>query len=96
MYLSPSAYVILLGGGVRPLARKLEKSPAAVSKWREYTNLAGEKGGIPRSCHKKLLALAEKLGWDLTAQDLVNGKKLTKEKSLTIKTDNNVHKSFKI
>lgn len=72
VYLTPSKLVILLFGGVRPLARLLDKRPSSISQWQTT-----EDGGIPRKAQTKILELAKKKGIVLSAEDLVFGRTLT-------------------
>ena len=78
MYLSPSDYLILLSGGVRPLARLIGRAPSSVCKWRDYENQSGETGRIPQQLHKKILKIAQEKSWDLSLDDLLYGKTLKK------------------
>lgn len=61
----PASVVIDLFG-VRPLARKLELSPGAVSKWQE-------RGLVPSKYHEKLLDLAREMRLRLTPEMLIIG-----------------------
>jgi len=78
MHLSPSEYLILLAGGIRPLARLVGREASNVYKWKKYTNKSGETGCVPQQLHKKLLLIAKEKSWDLTLEDLLNGKTLQK------------------
>ena len=72
VYLTPSKLVILLFGGVRPLARLLDKRPSTISQWQ-----VTEDGGIPRKAQLKILELAKKKGIELTPDDLMLGRTLS-------------------
>lgn len=61
----PASVVIELFG-VRPLARKLDLTPGAVSKWQGS-------GYVPSKYHEKLLELAREMRLRLTADMLVSG-----------------------
>lgn len=52
--------------GVRPLARKLDLSPGAVSKWQDS-------GLVPSKYHERLLEIAREMRLRLTADMLVSG-----------------------
>lgn len=67
--LNPAEYTILVFGGCTPISRLLNLDRTAVFKWKSYQ-------GVPRKHHIELLTLAEKNKIDLTAQDLVQGRKL--------------------
>lgn len=45
-------------GGLRPLARKLDVTPATITDWRE-------RGSVPRKRQQQLLDIAAELGIDL-------------------------------
>lgn len=62
----PAIVVIELFGGVRPLARKLDLTPGAVSKWKAS-------GLVPSVHQDRLLELARELRLRLTADMLVSG-----------------------
>ena len=87
IYLSPSKLVILLFGGVRPLARLLDKAQSSVSKWQTT-----EDGGIPRKCHVKILTIAKQRGITLTPEDLVFGRHIQKNELANTRRDNNIDK----
>lgn len=67
--LNPAEYTILVFGGCTPIARLLNLDRTAVFKWKSYQ-------GVPRKHHIDLLSLAEKRKIDLTAQDLVQGRRI--------------------
>lgn len=67
--LNPAEYTILVFGGSTPIARLLNLDRTAVFKWKTYQ-------GVPRKHHIELLKLAEKRKIDLTAQDLVQGRRI--------------------
>lgn len=90
VYLSPSKLVILLFGGVRPLARLLDKAQSSVSKWQTTDD-----GGVPRKCHVKLLTLAKQRGIDLTPEDLVFGRTLHKSVVASTRSKNHIDKRIK-
>jgi hypothetical protein len=51
--------------GIRPLARKLNRSPQMISRWRERTGL------VPSEYHKEIIALAD---GKISPEDLVYGR----------------------
>lgn len=74
--LTPADLVIKRFGGVRPLARLLEKNPSTISLWRSrhmgrIPNRSGR--GDPRGTHLQLLELAKSQQVALTADELING-----------------------
>lgn len=91
VYLTPSKLVILLFGGVRPLARLLNKTQSSVSKWQK-----SDDGDVPGKCHRQILDIAKKRGIELTAEDLVFGRVIKKEKVAALKTENNLDPRLKI
>lgn len=78
MNLTPAQILVLRFGGVRKTARAIGRSPAAVSKWTKNETREGLKGTIPSAVQPHILMLARKLGLDLTAEDLILGRKLTR------------------
>lgn len=91
VYLSPAKLVILLFGGVRPLARLLDKAQSSVSKWQNTDD-----GGVPRKCHLKLLQIAKERGVELTPDDLVFGRTLFKNEVAKKRSDVNLDPRIKI
>lgn len=86
VHLSPAKFCILVFGGVRPLARLLGRTASSVSKWQLND------GGVPRKVHLDILKLAAKRGIELTANDLVFGRKLKKDAVAKLRSDNNIDK----
>ena len=80
MLLSPSEYTIYMFKGVRATARAIGRTPSAVSRWQKYKDRYGCVGGVPRSVQPLILAAAKKAGLDITAEDLISGRKVTKRK----------------
>jgi len=78
MHLKPSEYLVLLAGGIRPLARLLNRAPSSVYNWTVRTRKSGESGNIPQQLHKEILKLAKEKSWDITTDDLLYGKTLKK------------------
>lgn len=69
-YFSPVEYVIRKFGGVRKLARAIGRDAGTVSKWRRPDH------GIPRKAQLLILSAAERQGLDITANDLIKGRKV--------------------
>ena len=63
------AEVVIAEFGIRPLARELEIDPTTVIRWR-----SSKRGLVPSAYHTALLALAPKLGVQLTEGDLIHGR----------------------
>jgi len=91
VYLTPSKLVILLFGGVRPLARLLNKTQSSVSKWQK-----SDDGDVPGKCHRQILDLAKKRGVDLSAEDLVFGRVIEKNTVAALKSENKLDPRIKI
>lgn len=72
-FLNPAEVVVRAFGGVRPLARLLDLSPAAVTHWRKAKRGAGR---VPAKQQVALLALAKARGIRLTPDDLIVGRKV--------------------
>lgn len=64
---TPANYVIEVFGGVRKLARALNKTPSTISKWQKT-------GRVPSSSQEDILQKAEAMGLDVTAEDLIRGR----------------------
>ncbi len=77
--MSPAEYVIHIFGGVRKCAREINRSPSSVSKWQAPKERRGCGGNIPSGAQRIILDRAKKLGLDLTADDLINGRKVKKK-----------------
>lgn len=54
-------------GGVRKLARAIDRDPAAVSRWKRQ-------GTVPTNLQRKLLEIAWERGIDITAHEMVFGR----------------------
>tara|TARA_R110000796_G_scaffold6495_3_gene22987 strand:+ start:1212 stop:1424 length:213 start_codon:yes stop_codon:yes gene_type:complete len=65
--ITPVEIAITEFGGVRALARALNRDPAAVSRWKRS-------GTVPTSVQKTLLETAWDRGIKMTAHDLVFGR----------------------
>lgn len=74
--LTPADLVIQRFGGVRSLARALDKNPATISLWRSRHQGRipnRSESGDPKGTHLVLLDLAKKKSIQLTADELING-----------------------
>lgn len=71
--MTPADIVITRFGGVRPLARLLEKDPSTIHRWRQPADKGGLDGRVPSSAQVRLLELAREKGVELTPADLVLG-----------------------
>lgn len=65
--ITPVEIAITEFGGVRALARALNRDPAAVSRWKKS-------GTVPTNVQKTLLETAWERGIKMTAHDLVFGR----------------------
>lgn len=66
-HITPVEIAITEFGGVRALARALNRDPAAVSRWKKS-------GTVPTNVQKTLLETAWERGIKMTAHDLVFGR----------------------
>lgn len=71
--MTPADIVISRFGGVRALARLLNKDPSTISRWRQPKEKGGMEGRVPSAVQPVLLSLAKEKGVHLTAHDLVLG-----------------------
>ena len=69
MQLNPAQCLVKAFGGVRPAARILKRSPGSVGRW-------VKNGTVPTSIQKTALRKAVLNGYDLTANDLIYGRKI--------------------
>ena len=58
-------------GGVRALARALERNPSSVVRWRKPKDGGGSAGAVPSSLQGRILAMAQERGLQLTAEDMI-------------------------
>jgi len=75
-YLTPAEYVIKKFGGVRKTAKAIGRDAGAVSKWRQPKDRRGTGGAIPGGAQLAILDAAERLGLDITATDLIKGRRV--------------------
>jgi hypothetical protein len=68
---TPADKCIEAFGGVRALARALERNPSSVVRWRKPKDEGGSSGAVPSSLQGRILALAQERGLPLTAEDLI-------------------------
>ncbi|UOF79763.1 DNA-binding transcriptional regulator cro [Caudoviricetes sp.] len=65
--ITPVELTIDLFGGVRKLARAINRDPAAVSRWRKS-------GVVPTSVQRKVLECAWARGIEISAHDMIFGR----------------------
>lgn len=70
----PADFVISYFGGLRPAARAIGVHHSSLNKWRWSEEDGGCDGFIPRKVMHRILDLAEKHNWKITAVDLILGK----------------------
>jgi len=70
MHLNPTEYFIHTFGGLRPAAMSINRTPSAVCQWRRH-------GMIPTAAMREIMLAAKAKGLDVTANDLVFGRKIT-------------------
>lgn len=73
---TPAAVAVEAFGGVRALARALDKAPSSVSRWSKSRRRGGSAGAIPTSAISEILKVAGEKGIKLTPDDLVLGRAL--------------------
>lgn len=76
IHLSPASYVILVFGGIHKTARAVGADPGSVSRWRQPKEKRGTGGSIPSARQQAILKAAAQRGLDITADDLVNGRRV--------------------
>lgn len=79
MRLKPAEYVISLFGGVRKLARLIDRSPASVSKWTKSKKRRGCDGRVPGPAQSIILCVAREMKLDLNEMDLISGRNVRKK-----------------
>jgi hypothetical protein len=68
---TPADKAITAFGGVRALARALERNPSSVVRWRKPKDEGGSAGAVPSALQGRILAMAQARGLNLTAEDLI-------------------------
>jgi len=68
---TPADKCITAFGGVRALARALERNPSSVVRWRKPKDEGGSAGAVPSSLQGRILAMAQERGLSLTAEDMI-------------------------
>jgi hypothetical protein len=68
---TPADKCIEAFGGVRALARALDRNPSSVVRWRRPKDEGGSSGAVPSGLQGRILALAQERGLTLTAEDLI-------------------------
>lgn len=71
--LRPADFVIYYFGGLRPAARAIGRSHAAINKWRHSKRKGGCDGFIPRIALHIILKKAKLHNWKIEAMDLMVG-----------------------
>ena len=71
--MTPAEIVISRFGGVRELARLMNKDPSTVWRWQAPVAQGGMGGRIPSTAQARLLGMARERGIPLTADELVIG-----------------------
>lgn len=74
----PADFIIEYFGGLRPAARAIGRSHAAINLWRKPKEQGGCDGFIPRLAMHIILDLAEKKGYKIDAVDLLIGRKVSR------------------
>lgn len=69
--LSPADKVIQAFGGIRAVARLIERNPSSVQRWRKPRAEGGTGGAVPTAVQGRLLAMAAERGIPLSAVDLI-------------------------
>ncbi|CAB4131126.1 hypothetical protein UFOVP126_46 [uncultured Caudovirales phage] len=68
---TPADKCITAFGGVRALARALERNPSSVVRWRKPKDEGGSNGAVPSALQGRILAIAQARGLSLSAEDLI-------------------------
>jgi hypothetical protein len=68
---TPADKAIEAFGGVRALARELDRNPSSISRWRASREEGGTGGAVPSNLQGRVLALARARGLGLVAEDLI-------------------------
>ena len=68
---TPADRCIEAFGGVRALARALERNPSSVVRWRKPKDEGGSAGAVSSALQGRILAIAQARGLSLTAEDLI-------------------------
>lgn len=77
--IAPANLVIERFGGVRPLARLLNKNQSTIHRWKMPTEAGGLGGRIPSKAQIEILNLAEKHGILLLPEEIITGGKKQKK-----------------
>jgi hypothetical protein len=68
---TPADRCIEAFGGVRALARALDRNPSSVVRWRKPKDEGGSNGAIPSNLQGLILSIAHARGLPLTAEDMI-------------------------
>jgi adenosylmethionine-8-amino-7-oxononanoate aminotransferase len=72
-HLSPAELLVARFGGVRPLARVIDKHPSIVMRWKTPVERGGGGGIVPVKLMPRILEIAQEKGVKLTADELIRG-----------------------
>ena len=76
MHLSPAEVAIREFGGVRALARAVNRYPRAVEQWRDGCRRGGNAGDLPPTVIRVILVVSRTRGLPITIDDLVWGRQI--------------------
>ena len=76
MKLNPADYVIHVFGGIRPMARHINRTASSISAWRTGIRRNDNKGEIPSQAMVEIMKAAKKLRLDITEKDLIYGREV--------------------
>ena len=68
---TPADKCIAAFGGIRSLARALDRNPSSIVRWRRSKDEGGSAGAVPSGLQGRILALAQERGLGITAEDLI-------------------------
>ncbi len=68
---TPADCCIEAFGGVRALARALDRNPSSVVRWRKPKEEGGSNGAVPSALQGRILFIAQARGLKLTAEDMI-------------------------
>lgn len=68
---TPADRCIEAFGGVRALARALDRNPSSVVRWRKPKDEGGSAGAVPSGLQGQILDIAKERGLALTAEDMI-------------------------
>ena len=74
MKMSPAEYSIFVFGGIRQMSRIINRSPAAICRWKSPRSKKGCGGRMPMAAQHEILKVAKKFKLPITPADLVYGR----------------------